>query len=199
MKAFYALLFLACTAFTACERCEQNFEINQNMRLLAQAYQPGSWWIYANQDSTKFDSVYVTNKMGWDYEPITRTKCLINEQGGTFDVRGDILDTGTDPNNWDWSISCRNDANDCQLILDRFDLFNFISDLETDESNLYTLTNLSERFTGTYKDSVVNNLRYKHLVVDSANTPIIDLEKGLLIYTIQQDTFRLVNSSLFEL
>ena len=136
------ILFVALTIsiiLSSCERCEQHFVLNKNMRLLAEAYQSGNWWIYVNQDSTKFDSVYVTDVMGWNYEPTTVTKCEVDELVGFFQLRGKYFNLGAeDELEWRWRISNAKNSSQCHVTFINLNGESEISTLITDQSDFYS-------------------------------------------------------------
>ena len=197
MKIFSILVIITILALlSSCERCEQHFVLNKNMRLLAEAYQPGNWWIYVNQDSTKFDSVYVTDVKGWNYEPKTVTKCEVEQVGGDFVLQSKYFNEDVDGIDNQWTIVAQQLSGEANIYTGNHNIKSYFAGLDTDTSDNYILFSFSGRFKSVYSDTVLNDIEYKRLVKNENGTPILDLNIGLLYYVVRQDTFKLIDSNL---
>ena len=66
MKKFIIILFISSLFFSSCrEKCKDGDELttgySSQMESYFGMYKPGNWWVYKNQDSTKIDSVFITD------------------------------------------------------------------------------------------------------------------------------------------
>lgn len=186
--------FIACIIFNCCENCSSynDYYVISETKPYFDVYKEGNWWVYQNQDSTKKDSIFITNYYDklWD---VDRENC------NRYEHREFILNSKNLFYNHQAKVRYGTDG--CCKVFFWIEDGGLLSIDYKKDKNYFTYSGKYLRAT-VIPEEKINKNNFKNIikVVGSPNPNNLDSivfhfgeYAGLVRYIYQKDTFSLTN------